>query len=682
MGLGLATWALPAQHDPDCALRTVARDVFVLTDTWRDDCADGELDLAHQFLQLPLEHLGMVCRIHDLRHGEPPDPDADTTRGIVVCLHRTAPAPEWVMPWLLRQRQRGIVRFVHFDNLEPLAARDPGPLRRWLLGFGLSFDERHVADPRRVHVEFADPTRCCLEGPPLLLREHHGPRSVDARNTVWTTTIDRDRPDDARHPVVTGPWGGIALAPYAVTLGTGAGDRRWHVDPFVFFRDALGLRGVPAFDPCVDSGRRRFLLHVDGDGFESVSTARAGGDLCGAVFHDEIVQRYPLPMTLSVIVASITDDHTDPRPGTAIELARRALSVPWVEAASHSVLHPMNWRRQLHARSLPRSVVWYHELPGYQHDMVAEVSDSVSFVERWLLPPGKRCAVMLWSGEANPETRVLAKCAELGIANVNGGIYRWDAQHDSVGYVAPWGRFQGGHLQVYCGAANENVFDGFFDHLPSAFRHIDQTIANTGRGRILKPANVYAHFYSAENLPRLRALQWLIDKWALQQETIPGTASAWAAAVVGAREGRIVGDGQRYHFAGSGGCRTVRFDDERRGIDWPRCTGIAGARRLHGALYVQLATENAELALADDGIPWPHVEQASVALHDVAIGADRIAFGWQCFAPGTVVLQGVAADAVVQVRLDGETQFATRPADGRVVLALPAGAHRAEVWCR
>ena len=197
----------------------------------------------------------------------------------------------------------------------------------------------------------------------------------------------------------------------------------------------------------------------------------------------------------------------------------------------------MNWRRRLHERAVPRSVVWYPSLANYRHDMVAEVRESVRFIDERLLPPGRRCAVMLWSGMANPDAATLAACDELGIANVNGGVYRWDRAQDSVGYVAPWGRDQGGRRQVYCAAANENVYEGFFDDLPSAFRHVDQTIENTGRGRILKPVNIYAHFYSAETPVRLAALQWLIEKWTSERETIPVPASAWSAAVLAAWHG-------------------------------------------------------------------------------------------------------------------------------------------------
>ena len=53
--------------------------------------------------------------------------------------------------------------------------------------------------------------------------------------------------------------------------------------------------------------------------------------------------------------------------------------------------------------------------------------------------------------------------------------------------------------------------------MPSAFGHIRETIRRTGSPRILKPANVYCHLYSAEHPVRLRTLQKLIEAYALYE---------------------------------------------------------------------------------------------------------------------------------------------------------------------
>ena len=98
----------------------------------------------------------------------------------------------------------------------------------------------------------------------------------------------------SRTPVVVGAFGGLALRPWTVREGTKAEDRRWHLDPFTFFAQALGTRDLPAPDPTVHFGRRAFLLHVDGDGFESTSTVREGV-LSARVFTDEIIMIGEIP---------------------------------------------------------------------------------------------------------------------------------------------------------------------------------------------------------------------------------------------------------------------------------------------------------------------------------------------------------------------------------------------------
>ncbi|MBQ0744109.1 MAG: endo alpha-1,4 polygalactosaminidase, partial [Pseudomonas sp.] len=68
-------------------------------------------------------------------------------------------------------------------------------------------------------------------------------------------------------PVVTGDWGGIALAPYVFE---GEDDtRQWIIDPFAFLQRALQLAPLPAPDVTTENGRRIATVHIDGDGFPS-----------------------------------------------------------------------------------------------------------------------------------------------------------------------------------------------------------------------------------------------------------------------------------------------------------------------------------------------------------------------------------------------------------------------------
>ena len=664
--------AIPGAETP------VPREVVVLVGAVTEDLEASRGDPARAVLQMPLNHLGMRLRAVGIDGGVPPDLDPTQVAAVGTWFENGAELPDWVWPWL--ERQSPNLRLLLFGSLLPLARGDDGArLRARLQRCGLGYDAAQLVDPARIEVQYVRRDAVPFESRPVYEMVHHGPWNLDGHNTVWLATRDRDRPRRDRAPVVTGPFGGIALQPWFVRIGGAADDRRFYVDPFVFLREALGLARTPAPDPNVHLGRRRFVLHVDGDGFESPSHV-VDGRCCGEVFRDRIVDRWRVPMTISFIVAGLTDRLDPGEPTPTMQIARDILSRPWVEAASHSVLHPLDWRREVTRRSLPRSVVWYEGIAGYTHDMAAEVRDSIAFVDRWLVPPGKRCQVMLWSGAANPTAEALAAAAAAGCWNLNGGLFRYDDLFASVGFVSGWGHAIGDQFQVFAGAPNENVFDGFFTTMPGAFRHVDRTIENTGKDRILKPANVYVHFYSAELPARLQALEGLLARWLEREEVLVAPASSYASAVDDChRRCHITRRAAGFVLTGFQHCRTVRFDDEPRAIDWARCHGLAGARRLGGRLYVHLAAPEAELHFAAAGAvatTFVHVEHADCELAAVSPAANELRFlAAASGRPRHVVVAGLPKGATVAVQPGADALPAPMgaDADGRCEVRLPAG---------
>ncbi len=650
----------------------VHREVLVLTSTAAADSGADSIGQVHDVLQTPLNFLGMVVRQHDLSEG-PPRLDPARTRAVITWFQGAEERPSWLWPWLHEAAAaRPDLRFVHLGELGPLETPRDGQLERWFDRFGLAVDDGFQGDPLRFDVDLVAGERCAFESRPVYQRVHRGPRTVDARNQVWLRTSPTDELGPPRTPVVTGPWGGLALQPWLLRLGLGQGDRRWYVDPFAFLRDALGLVGVPAPDPCVLNGRRRFLLHVDGDGFESISTVKPGAP-CARVLLEDVIDRYRLPVTVSVIIAGLTDDLQVAAPTPHMELAREIFARPYVEPASHAVLHPLHWRRPLGPHTAPRTVVWYPRLDNYEYSPVNEVRESIRFINERLLPAGRRCALMLWTGRANPAEDAILAAAELDCFNLNGGVYRYDPLHQSLGYVSPWGKQVGTAFQVYCGAANENDFEGFFSTMPGAFRHIDQTIERTGAERILKPANLYIHFYSAERPARLTALRHLIERWALRQPTAPVFASSYARAVVAAQTRcRIVRTPGGFAFHDFAGCPTVRIDGESQQIDWTRSRGLFGAHVRQGALFVHLGGDEAELVWAEDGAAaHPHVEQANHELQGVALHRDAIELVSESLARRELVLAGFPPNAELLLDVDGDVRAVPADAQGRLELTLP-----------
>jgi hypothetical protein len=628
-------------------------------------------DAAHAVLEMPMNHLGLVVLRRYLAEGPPPEPWLDDACAVVTYFTSVGEACEWLWPWLEREVPRRKLRVVHFGNLGPLLQPDPERLTRWLAAFGLSYDDRYAEGAARVEVKLSE--GCVLEADPRARAVHRGPRSEG--NRVWVETRDRLAPEDARAPVVTGAWGGLALDPWTLTEGTDHEERRWHLDPFLFFGEALGVRGVPAPHPSVLNGRRMWFLQVDGDGFESLSSVRPNTS-SAQVMLDDVFRHYALPFTVSVIVRSLAEDYLVVEPTPKMELARVILNLPNVEPASHGVLHTLRWEEEAPpgATAGQGGLMWYASLANYAYSRVNEVRESIRFINERLLVPPRRCALMLWTGNALPPEEAILAATEMGARNLNGGVFRWDPWFDSVGFVSPWSRRVGKALQVYAGAANENDFEGFFDTMPGAFGHVAETIARSGAPRVLKPADVYAHFYSAENPVRLHALHALIRRFAIEEETAPVFASTYVEAVEAAVDRarvRRMPDG--WLLQDFGACRTARMDGEPRDVDFEKSRGLLGARRVKDSLYLHLAGSDARVVLAERPAPRPHVEQANCLLERARLLPGGVTVTATAHNERVVVLAGFPPNAPVALLVGEEPSDRQADAKGRVEVRL-AGA--------
>lgn len=647
----------------------------------------------HQHLTLPLNHLGMRVLEYDIRGDAPPDDVLDDARAVLAYLRSTEQPSPWLRPWLERNLDSERHRFVLVGDpgallLTPEGEHDGGAwLGERLAGFGLGYDAAAVDLPIGLSVDLSDAARSRFEKDATPRAGHRGPWNESSANDVWVRTRHRAGFGHTRAPVVTGSWGGIALDPWFLDLGTPVAehtDSRWSLDPFEFFRVALGLEGVPAPDPCVAFGRRAFFFHVDGDGFEGFSTV-ATGQRCGQVLLDHVVDRYELPMSLSVIIASLADELEPAEPTDRMRIAAEIFARANVEPASHTVLHPFSWQSDAYPAGIYERTRAFDGIDGYEYSEANEVTESLAFIDRYLMPDGRECDLVFWSGDCTPSIDALRAVSRAGAISLNGGEYRLDRLQPSVSRVRGLVRHVGDELQVYCGAPNENVYAEFFGRMPTAFGHVDETLENTGTPRILKPADVYAHFYSAASAPRLDALHTLLLRWGVRGETNRMFASDYVRAARAAfTTARVTRTAEGWSLTGFGDCRTIRFDDEARLPDLSRSTGIVGWRRIRDALYVHVGAPEAVLVLADSPPAYPHVRAADHLLEEVELAPERVSFRSRAHSPRWVSLAGLPADTDVAVRLGAEWSYDARTdADGRLEVALPgAGNDRVEVVLR
>ena len=634
--------------------------------------SDGK-DIVHDSLETPLNYLGLVVRRHHIDDGPPPAGWLEDARAIVTYFTWKDAGPEWLMPWLEGAKASHDLKIVHVGSLQPMFASsraEPERVRRWLTQFGLLWDDCTVNDALRANVQHVDNNLTAWEAEAWRDVGLRGPHNTSPDNTPWLKVADRLFPDDVRSPVVTGPWGGLALDPWVLSMGSYDNERRWHVDPYRFLRKALDVGGIPAPHPAMAFGRRMFVFHVDGDGFESLSSIRRGA-YAADVFYEEILSAYDLPFTVSIVVASLTDSIAPEEPTERMRLASRMFELENVEAASHAVLHPLRWDLPLLPSSPPRTVAWYDGLEGYTYDTVAEVAESIRFINDYLTPPGKVCEVMLWSGYANPSEEAIAEAARQGCWNLNGGVYRNDAMSDSLAFVSPLGRNVGDVWQIYAGAANENDFEGFFTTMPGAFGHIDTTIQRSGEPYVLKPANIYVHFYSAENRSRLDSLHRLIRRWAMEEPTVPVFASTYAHAAHSAlTEARVLRTANGWSLRDFGGCMTARLDGEERHIDWNQSSGLAGAVQRDDALFVHLAEPDAELVFSPTPVLVPHVREANHLVEDVRLSPEVLSLRSSALHARELLLAGFTPNTAVDVAIDGTATEHTTDGAGHLALSI------------
>ena len=245
--------------------------------------------------------------------------------------------------------------------------------------------------------------------------------------------------------VITGAWGGIALHP-TVIENTVDGYFKWIIDPFAFLKKSLNLIDAPMPDITTENGKRLWFAHIDGDALPS--WAELPGKRLGAqVIREEILDRYNLPHSISVVEAEINGmPQFGDRRDLMIKTAREIFAMESVEIASHTYSHPFRW--QLIKPGM-KSGRYNLGVKDYRYDIDREIGGSVNFINTQLAPPGKKTKILLWSGDAVPLADALDSVKRHGLLNMNGGNTIITKAMPTVALVTPNARDVDGRLQVY-----------------------------------------------------------------------------------------------------------------------------------------------------------------------------------------------------------------------------------------
>lgn len=572
--------------------------------------ADNEYDLIHtsglSYGSMPLNYLGYSVEYVDARRSLPDALLAGRYAGIVVWLDK-APGREGdaLAVWLKKQIQSGLPVALLGESAFLF---DRGDAKQ--LGLQIS-----TATDERAHLRVVQKDALIgYEAQPIFDRSSFFPLHATGGKPLLTLANEKGETQEA---VALTEWGGYALYPHVLIeqpsiaingqSKDGGVNMRWVINPVEFLRRALKLPDIPVPDVTTESGRRMLMVHMDGDGF--VSRAEfPGAPYAGEVLLNQILKKYPLPSTISIIQGEIAADGLYPAQSADLEkIAREIFALPQVEIASHSYSHPFSWRK---AVGNPADEGYHLAIPGYTFNLKKEIPGSIAYIESRLAPSGKQVKTFLWTGDCNAGSDALELAYRAGVTSMNGGETTITRSFPSLTLVAPLGIPKGKYFQVYAPNQNENVYTNDWTGPFYGYERVIETFELTDAPYRLKPIDIYYHAYSASKPASLRALE-KVYKWALAQETTPVYVSDYVRKVLDFNSMVVARTPDGWLVRGAGDVRELRAPSSLGQPDMAGSRMVAGFNATGDNRYVHIAGGEARIRFRKPAAALPYLVSAN-----------------------------------------------------------------------
>lgn len=614
-----------------------------------DDVANETNDI-HTYLELPLNHLGMIVDYHDIHVR--PLPDWRNYRGIVVWLSGdTILEPAELLSWLVEALRDG-KRLLLPNSLvtEPSPGSkpaDPALISDFWHAFGFVEGNRTALNknPLRLFPKDLTPERFAYETPfrPVVTNIPSYHPAPDGGMTPWRVLKRNDGSNESVAAVAVGAHGG-----WAITRGDILFDRlysdlidrfenyrtAWDIDPFKFCEESMGLAGMPRLDPTTIEGLRVGFIHIDADGNANLTHDITPTPRYSIVeLYESVLSRYKLPVTFGMIgadfdpkikmrflgyddiaenvLAAPPPDWAKPQDIQAKELlaaARKILDLPYVVSGCHGYSHLFIWS----------SLRPGYAIEGYTPTFESETAGAIQYLNDNVVPKGKEVTLYQWTGDCLPTPEALRQLDRIGVPNINGGDPVFDGWYDSVSNLSSFGKRVGDYWQIYARSRNENMYTNDWTQNFGGYRNVIQTLEKSESPIRLMPMNIYHHTYAVERKAGLLAVQKVYE-WALDQNLCWVTAADYARmaeSFIKARMGKTKGGD--WWIEGYGQCRTVRFDDEKRYPDVDNSTNVTGFSRRGDTLYISLGEgDRAVIRLSGDRPETPYVHASTGMLRKV-----------------------------------------------------------------
>lgn len=273
----------------------------------------------HRLVQLPLEYLGFVPVLVDVNE-ELPEVSKEAGYVGIVSMNITKKSAE-LDKWLYEAKKKDLKLFF----LKDFPFRDED--KEVFQAFGVKVENvGKFLFPNNFKV---NPKFKFYEAPyaPEPTSEIAYSEGLSVVEVMVEKTIHR--------PFVITEWGGYAIGNSLIN-----GEELWVFNPFEVFR-LVFEPNFPVPDITTENGNRILTAHIDGDGFFGISEINPK-KRTAEIIRDEILTKYKIPHTISVIEAEIAPWGLYPKDSPLLEeIAKSIYKLENVEPASHSFSHPL-----------------------------------------------------------------------------------------------------------------------------------------------------------------------------------------------------------------------------------------------------------------------------------------------------------------------------------------------------
>ena len=548
----------------------VKREILTLVD---ESTIDRILLEAHRYGAIPLEYAGYMQKLYDVSSLPLPNMNQMSQYGgVVVWLSKNYKEQEKLIEWVIKLKNSGIkIVFVNSFGISNMSLLENLGIK--IRDYPSSKHNTVVSKDSMIGYEID-----------ISLSSVEYYLTIDSGKSL-VTVEDSNQHQSTLAAIM--PWGGYALASAVMT--TIGEDNIWVVNPFKFFIETLRLKKLVVPDTTTENGRRILFSHVDGDGIMN----RAEWDMklfSGDIILDEILKKYEIPLSISIIGSEINDNGLYPKIAPQLQdIVKKMFKVPNVEAATHTYTHPFFWGK-IKNDNLDEK---YRLKPkGYKFSLERELKGSLKELNEKYVSQDKKpmAKIVFWSGDCAPTEPTLDYVYKHGILNMNGGDTYISNTHPWLSYIAPLGLERGEYYQIYTGQQNENIYTHEWLGPFWGFKRVVQTFKLTNSPRRFKPIDIYYHLYSGSKRASLNALQYIYD-WAIKQDVFPMYTSAYIPKVMDFYTVSMAGAKGDFLIEGMYDLKTIRVEEKDIGLDFGASQNVFGFNHFETHSYFHVGSK-------------------------------------------------------------------------------------------